>query len=98
MPRDVRAGRPGDLGDSAAVALTTPTTSEAILLTTCILVSHTLNAYENNPVWTEDPKNFLPNGHSPSADWARSATRRQAPWPILCWSTCHGLQIALNLL
>jgi len=20
-------------------------------------VSHTLNAYENNPVWTEDPKN-----------------------------------------
>jgi multiple sugar transport system substrate-binding protein len=54
--------------------------------------SHTLNAFDNNPVWTEDPKN------APFRDAAkRSLTvgglgsvgeKAASASPILCWSTC----------
>jgi len=51
-------------------------------------LGHTLNADDNNPVWTEDPSDLpcatLPSAHSPFAAWAPSVRRQQTPSPTLC--------------
>ena len=56
-------------------------------------LTHCLNAYDKNPVWTADPKNdAVPRRRqahaAPPAASARSARRRRPRSPTSSWSTC----------